>query len=91
MLLCCFSLFKTFQCHRYETDNGILAEENGRIERLESGDDGLRSSGYFQYTGDDGQVYRVDYVADDNGFVPKVFVALCTQPNQKKKKTSSRE
>lgn len=61
---------------RYETDNGILAEESGRIEKLESGDDGIRSTGYFQYTGDDGQLYRVDYVADDNGFVPKVGLEL---------------
>lgn len=62
-----------FLVRRYETENGILAEESGRIEKLASGDDGLRSSGYYQYTGDDGQLYRVDYVADDNGFVPKVI------------------
>lgn len=57
--------------NRFETENGILAEESGRIEKLSSGDDGLRSTGFYQYIGDDGVLYRVDYVADDNGFVPQ--------------------
>ncbi|XP_017486504.1 PREDICTED: pupal cuticle protein 36 [Rhagoletis zephyria] len=55
----------------YETENGILAEENGRIEKLAPDADGLRSAGFYEYTGDDGVLYRVDYVADDNGFVPQ--------------------
>ncbi|XP_075165054.1 cuticular protein 49Ab [Haematobia irritans] len=54
----------------YETENGILAEENGRIESLQT-DSGLRSKGFYEYTGDDGNLYRVEYVADDNGFVPQ--------------------
>ncbi|EDW01013.1 larval cuticle protein LCP-30 [Drosophila grimshawi] len=53
----------------YETENGILAEESGRIEKQTEAD-ALRSNGYYEYTGDDGLLYRVDYVADENGFVP---------------------
>lgn len=59
--------------YRYETENGILAEESGRIEELTANENGLRSKGFYQYTGDDGVLYRVDYVADNNGFVPQVI------------------
>ncbi|XP_058450596.1 larval cuticle protein LCP-30-like [Malaya genurostris] len=55
----------------FETANGINAEESGRIENDGKGSEGLRSQGFYQYVGDDGQVYRVDYVADTNGFVPQ--------------------
>ncbi|XP_058839596.1 larval cuticle protein LCP-30-like [Topomyia yanbarensis] len=55
----------------FETQNGINAEESGKIESDGKGSEGLRSQGFYQYVGDDGQVYRVDYVADTNGFVPQ--------------------
>lgn len=60
--------------YRYETENGILAEESGRIENLTPNENGLRSKGFYEYTGDDGLLYRVDYVADNNGFVPQVII-----------------
>ncbi|XP_050072503.1 larval cuticle protein LCP-30-like [Anopheles maculipalpis] len=56
----------------FETENGILAEEAGRIEDKGTPAEGLRSQGFYQYVGDDGVVYRVDYVADGNGFLPQV-------------------
>ncbi|XP_055320744.1 endocuticle structural glycoprotein SgAbd-1 [Sitodiplosis mosellana] len=54
----------------YETQNGILAEETAQIEKTEEGKDAYRKVGYYQYLGDDDILYRVDYVADSNGFQP---------------------
>lgn len=80
----------------FETENGINAEESGRIETMADGAEGLRSTGFYQYVGDDGQLYRVDYVADGNGFVPqgdhipktppaieKLLQYLASQPKQR--------
>ncbi|XP_055545494.1 larval cuticle protein LCP-30-like [Wyeomyia smithii] len=79
----------------FETQNGINAEESGRIESDGQGSEGLRSQGFYEYVGDDGQVYRVDYVADTNGFIPqgdhipkvppaieKLLKYLAAQPNK---------
>lgn len=78
----------------FETENGINAEESGKIESDGQGAEGLRSRGFYEYVGDDGQVYRVDYVADTNGFLPqgdhipkvppaieKLLKYLASQPN----------
>uniref|UniRef100_A0A182R098 Uncharacterized protein n=1 Tax=Anopheles farauti TaxID=69004 RepID=A0A182R098_9DIPT len=49
--------------YRYETSNGIAAQENGV--------GGQSATGSFSYTGDDGAQYQVTYVADENGFQPQ--------------------
>ncbi|CAD7076723.1 unnamed protein product [Hermetia illucens] len=55
----------------YETENKILAEETGNYENYGSESQKLRAFGFYEYIGDDGQKYRVDYTADEGGFVPK--------------------
>ncbi|KAL4706549.1 hypothetical protein ACJJTC_015747 [Scirpophaga incertulas] len=54
--------------YSYETENGINAEEAGAVDPVNGG--GTRARGFFEYIGDDGRKYRVDYTADENGFHP---------------------
>ncbi|XP_026751364.2 uncharacterized protein LOC113511842 [Galleria mellonella] len=55
--------------YSYQTENGINAEEAGRLENTATGP-GIRATGFFEYLGDDGVTYRVDYTADEFGFHP---------------------
>jgi hypothetical protein len=57
-------------CCRYETENKILGEEQGRLANVGSDSEAMQANGYFEYTGPDNVVYRVDYTANENGFVP---------------------
>lgn len=50
----------------FETDNGIAVGENGN-----SVNNGIQAQGGYSYKGDDGQVYKVTYVADEGGYRPQ--------------------
>lgn len=56
---------------RYETAHGIRARARG--EPALPGPEGpaVVQQGAFEYVGDDGQTYSVQYVADENGYQPQ--------------------
>nr|XP_019549684.2 endocuticle structural glycoprotein SgAbd-1-like [Aedes albopictus] len=54
--------------YRFLTENQIQVAETGRIENRGSDNEVLRTNGFYEFVGDDGVRYRVDYVADENGF-----------------------
>lgn len=47
----------------YETGNGIAAQEKG----YQKAPDSQVAEGSFSYTGDDGQQYSIQYIADEEG------------------------
>ncbi|XP_044751924.1 larval cuticle protein LCP-30-like [Coccinella septempunctata] len=57
--------------YSYQTQNGINAEEQGKLENAGSNNEAIRATGSFSYTGPDNVIYSVEYRADENGFQPK--------------------
>ncbi|KAK3931446.1 Endocuticle structural glycoprotein SgAbd-2 [Frankliniella fusca] len=51
----------------YSTENGIQASEEGSLIAGTEGDV-VAAQGSYSYTGPDGVVYTVNYIADENGF-----------------------
>lgn len=51
----------------YETSNGIYGEEQGYLKSAET----LAAQGQYQYASPEGQVIRVAYTADENGYQPQ--------------------
>lgn len=75
----CFSIIYiwTLSIHcSFETENKIFAQEAGKIAGKDVAHEGTSGVGWYQYIGDDGKVYRVDYEAGAQGFVPKVCIYL---------------
>lgn len=56
----------------YETENGIKAEEQGELKNKDSENPINSVRGSYSYTGPDGVLYEVTYIADENGFRPQV-------------------
>ncbi|RZC41156.1 pupal cuticle protein 20-like, partial [Asbolus verrucosus] len=55
----------------YETGNGIKVKEEGELKNAGSDDEAQSAVGSFSYTAPDGQEIKIEYTADENGFVPK--------------------
>lgn len=64
---------------RYETENGIFAQEKAVVGMKHSAEAGTRGEGFYQYIGDDDRIYRVEYTVGENGFQPKVKNVLQTK------------
>lgn len=56
---------------RYDTSNGISANEKGELANAGTENEAIRVRGSYSYTGPDGVVYTIVYVADENGFQPQ--------------------
>uniref|UniRef100_A0A182QGA7 Uncharacterized protein n=1 Tax=Anopheles farauti TaxID=69004 RepID=A0A182QGA7_9DIPT len=54
----------------YETGNGIIAEEQGFLKNPGTEQEAQVVQGEYSYTAPDGQLIRVQYIADENGFQP---------------------
>lgn len=58
--------------YAYETTNGIFAEEQGYLKNAGHPEyEAQVAQGQFQYTSPEGQVIRLVYTADENGFQPQ--------------------
>lgn len=64
-------LLLTSLIFRYETSNGIAAQEQGTLKNVGTEQESLSVQGQFKYVGPDGVTYTVTYIADDNGFQPQ--------------------
>lgn len=51
----------------YLTENGIYGEEQANLHH----EGGTNAKGYYEYTGDDGKLYRVNYQSNHEGFKPE--------------------
>ncbi|TDG51524.1 hypothetical protein AWZ03_001984 [Drosophila navojoa] len=53
--------------HAFLTENGIYGEEQAKLHH----GGGTHAKGVYEYTGDDGKLYRVNYASNDRGFMPE--------------------
>ncbi|KAJ8937484.1 hypothetical protein NQ314_011874 [Rhamnusium bicolor] len=54
----------------FETENHISQQESGQL-RNAGGEEAVVAQGSYSFTAPDGQIYTVNYVADENGFQPQ--------------------
>uniref|UniRef100_A0A1A9X144 Uncharacterized protein n=1 Tax=Glossina brevipalpis TaxID=37001 RepID=A0A1A9X144_9MUSC len=54
--------------YNYETSNGIRADESGYLKAPGTQNEAQVMQGSYTYTGPDGVVYTITYIADENGF-----------------------
>lgn len=57
---------------RKNLENGIKAQEQGEVKNKGTDNEIQSVRGSYSYTGPDGVLYEVTYIADENGFQPMV-------------------
>ncbi|VEN33843.1 unnamed protein product [Callosobruchus maculatus] len=55
----------------FETSNGISQQETGQLNNAGSENEAIAVRGSYTFTGPDGVVYTITYIADENGFQPQ--------------------
>lgn len=61
----------TLDSFSFETSDGISRDEQGVLENVGTDEEAIEVRGSFTYTGDDGVVYAINYIAGKDGFVPE--------------------
>lgn len=57
--------------YSWETSDGQRHNEEGTLQNAGSENEAIAVRGSFSFTADDGQVYTVNYIADENGYQPE--------------------
>ncbi|XP_075970543.1 endocuticle structural glycoprotein SgAbd-5-like [Anticarsia gemmatalis] len=56
----------------YEQSDGSKRDEKGELRNAGAEDEFVAMSGSYSWVGPDGETYRVNYIADENGFQPTI-------------------
>ncbi|XP_072750452.1 endocuticle structural glycoprotein ABD-4-like isoform X2 [Anoplolepis gracilipes] len=62
---------KSLYNYNYNTDIGIQAQEDGHLNYVGTDQEALEARGSYSYTDNEGNIFQVSYVANENGFQPE--------------------
>jgi hypothetical protein len=57
--------------YSFETSDGNKREEEAVLKNIGTENEAISVKGSFQFVGDDGQTYAVNFIADENGYQPQ--------------------
>lgn len=62
---------KSLNLNRYEQSDGVVRSEEGIIKNAGTEQEALEVRGSITWTAADGEVYTLNFVADENGYRPE--------------------